>query len=162
MSKQINKKYKRQNKYENLMEQAEVVAKRSHDSETQVGALLVSKSSGAVLSQGYNGFCRGVDDEELPNKRPEKHLYVTHAEMNLLMNCCRHGISTNNCYVVCTLSPCVNCMRALYQAGISEIIVKKKYKDFDTLLKMKDLQITESRILNTKFIKLTYSPRKSK
>jgi dCMP deaminase len=151
----------RQDRYLNLMELAEVIAKRSHDSETQVGALLVSNKTGAILASGYNGFVRGADDNSLPNTRPDKYKFIIHAEMNLLCNCARHGISTDDCFVVCTLSPCVNCMRALYQAGISRVVVRKKYHDFSELLKMGDLSIVERIIPETSLIELNYNNEKS-
>jgi len=46
---------------------------------------------------------------------------MVHAEQNLICNCARHGISMNNCVIVCTMSPCVQCMRFLWQCGITKI-----------------------------------------
>ena len=127
------------------MERAEVVAKGSHDSETKVGAVLVKNDSGAVIADGCNGFVRGAPDAILPTTRPDKYKYIVHAESNLIANCVRHGIAANNCMLVCTMSPCVTCMRLLYQSGITKIIVKEKYRDFHELVLMDDIYICEKR-----------------
>ena len=124
---------------ENYYKQALVVAEMSPDAETQVGALIINSKTGAVLGSGFNGFIRGAADDSLPKTRPDKYPYMIHAETNALYNCVRHGISTNECFVFSTLSPCVNCCRALYQSGIKKIIFKDKYRDFDTQAKMLDM-----------------------
>lgn len=128
-------------KLSNLFEQARIVAKNSHDAETNVGALLVDSNSGAVISSGYNGFVRGADDDKLPNTRPNKYAYIIHAEQNLLLNCARHGIRTEGCFMVVTLSPCAQCMRMAWQSGINTIYFDDEYRDFQDQLKMKDLKV---------------------
>jgi dCMP deaminase len=116
-------------------------ASASPDPSTKVGALLIHGESGAVIADGFNGFIRKANDERLPTTRPEKYDYIIHAETNLLCNAVRHGISTNNCVVYCTISPCIKCMRMLYQAGITEIYVKGFYSDFDRCSAMLDLSL---------------------
>jgi dCMP deaminase len=85
---------------------------------------------------------------------------MVHAEENLIANCAKHGISTDNCMVVLTMSPCVRCMRLLYQAGIKQVVVKNKYRDFEDIKQMADLEIKET---NTPegYFKLEYVPRKA-
>lgn len=118
------------------------VAEDSPDTSTKVGAVLVHGESGAVIADGFNGFIRGAPDSKLPMTRPEKYDYIIHAEMNLICNAVRHGISTDKCLVFCTISPCVKCMRALYQAGISEVYVKGFYTDFEKCSSMLDLSLS--------------------
>lgn len=132
-------------------------AECSPDTSTKVGALLIHGESGAVLADGYNGFCRGAPDDKLPTTRPEKYDYIIHAETNLLCNAVRHGISTNNCVVFCTISPCIKCMRMLWQAGISEVYVKGFYSDFETCAGMKDLNLEVTSI--AEFVKITIKPK---
>lgn len=145
----------RQSKNQNFMEMAEIVAKRSHDAETKVGSVLVSNRDGSVLGTGYNGFVRGVDDSSLPTTRPDKYNYMVHSETNLICNIAKNGGTTNDSTLFCTMSPCVNCMRMLCQAGITVVICKEKYRDFDSLLQMKDLRIEESKTPEGYF-KLSY------
>ncbi len=123
------------------MELAETIAKRSHDAETKVGAVLINNTSGAIIATGYNGFVRGADDSLLPNTRPDKYEYILHAEQNLIANSARHGISMDNCSLVCTLSPCKLCMRLLLNCGITKVIAKDLYKDFNDILQMQDIKV---------------------
>lgn len=131
----------RPTKIQNYMELAETIAKRSHDAETKVGAILVNNSSGAIVATGFNGFVRGANDNVLPNTRPEKYEYIVHAEQNLICNCAHEGISMNNCSLICTLSPCKLCMRMLLNCGITKVISKNLYKDFDEIKEMRDIQV---------------------
>lgn len=123
------------------MNMAEVAASRSHDAETKVGSILVKKDSGAIIATGCNGFVRGAKDEILPSTRPNKYDYIVHSEMNLIANCARHGIATEGCFVVCTLTPCKSCMRILWQSGIKSVICKNEYKDFAEIQNMQDLKL---------------------
>lgn len=129
----------RQDKISNYMEIAEVVAKRSHDTERQVGAVLIKKQTGAIIATGYNGFIRNTNDGILPTTKPDKYPYIIHAEVNLISNCAKHGISTDECFIVQTLSPCIHCMRVLWQCGVRTIYFKEKYRDFLLSLKMDDI-----------------------
>lgn len=149
----------RPSKLATYMATAEIIAQRSHDDETQVGGVLVSKQTDSVIAQAFNGFIRGANDELLPNTRPDKYKFIQHCELNLICHCARLGISTDNCYLVCTMSPCSSCTRMLFQAGITEVICKEKYKDFEDLIKMKDLEIE---ICETPegFFHLLYSARR--
>ena len=135
----------RPTKLQNYMEIAETVAKRSHDAETQVGALLVNNKSGAIIATGYNGFIKGAVDSVLPNTRPDKYEYILHAEMNLLTNCARHGISMDDCFLVCTLSPCKLCMRLMINSGVERVICKELYRDWHEIIGMKDVAVAMSK-----------------
>ncbi len=134
----------RPSKLQTYMDVAEAVSKRSHDAETQVGSVLVNNKTGAIMATGCNGFVRGADDSKLPTTRPDKYPYIVHSEQNLIANCARHGISMEDTTLVCTLTPCVNCMRILWQCGITRVIAKQKYRDFDGVCKMADIRIDVS------------------
>jgi dCMP deaminase len=133
----------RPTKIQNFMKIAEVVSERSHDSETKVGSVLVKEATQTLVSTGFNGFIPGAPDHILPNTRPDKYEYVMHSEQNLISNCAKNGISTDGCYVVCTMSPCVRCTRMLVTSGIRRVIARNLYKDFITeVLPMKDLNVS--------------------
>ncbi|RLD02367.1 MAG: hypothetical protein DRI65_14975 [Chloroflexota bacterium] len=129
---------KKLDKYSN---RAKSIAEESHDIDTQVASLLINIGSGAVIADGFNGYVRGAPDNDLPKTRPDKYEYVVHAEINMICNAARHGISTNNCIVYVSISPCVQCMRMLYQAGIEHVYFKKKYHDFDKSIQMGDMSV---------------------
>lgn len=136
----------KQKKLDNLFKQAYVIAENSPDLQTQVGSLLVRKSDGAIISSGYNGFIRGAADKYIPNTRPEKHKYILHSEKNLIYHCARNGISMRDCFVVVTLSPCVECMKALFQSGVDTIYFETKYYDFSNQLNRLDFKINLTKI----------------
>lgn len=129
-------------KHEMYMQMAKTAARRSHDAETQVGAVLVNNKTGAVIATGCNGFVRGANDDNLPNTRPEKYKYMVHAEQNLIANCARHGISMDNCTLYCTMSPCVVCMRLLWQCGITSIVAENLYRDVEEIKAMRDIRLS--------------------
>ena len=63
---------------------------RSKDPNSQVGACIVSEDN-KILSMGYNGFPKGCSDDEFPWAREgepldTKYLYVTHSELNAILN----------------------------------------------------------------------------
>lgn len=131
----------------------------SPDPSTKVGALLIHPESGAVIADGFNGFIRGAEDEKIPTTRPEKYDYIIHAETNLICNAVRHGISTNNCVIYCTISPCIKCMRMLYQAGIKEVYVKGFYSDFEQCSSMLDLSLSVT--TQGEFSKIEIKPKRT-
>lgn len=100
-------------------------SQRSHDPQTKCGCVLVRDKT--ILSAGYNGFIRDVNDEVLPNTRPYKYHYMIHAEQNAIFNCTRHGISTLGATAYITSIPCTDCLQYMYQCGIISVI----YSDFN-------------------------------
>jgi len=134
----------RPTKVQNYMDIAETIAKRSHDAETKVGAILIKNDSGAIIATGFNGFVRNAPDSILPKTRPDKYEYIIHAEQNLICNSAKEGISMNGCSLVCTLSPCKLCMRMLLNCGITKVIAKDLYKDFNEILQMRDIGVEVS------------------
>ena len=142
---------------ENYCKQAFAVAELSPDAEKKVGAILINKLTGAVLANGYNGFIRGAADDKLPKTRPDKYEFIIHAEANLINNCARHGIRTEDCFVFCTLSPCLNCTRTLFQSGIDTVVFKDEYRGFKDQQDAKDLFYERHQI--GEFTVLTVRPR---
>jgi len=138
---------KRISKSQYYMSLVNVVKLRSHDAETQAGAVLIKKDTGAVIATGFNGFVRGANDAALPNTRPEKYKHIIHAEENLIAHCARHGISMSGCEIYINFAPCEHCARLLWQCGIDTIIIEstdatpsfKKY--FEAMTTMKDIAV---------------------
>ena len=97
---------------------------RSKDPSTQVGACIVSEDN-KILSMGYNGFPLGCSDDEFPWAREGdpldcKYLYVSHAEMNAILN--YRGGSLEGAKVYVSLFPCNECAKAIIQAGIKTVV----------------------------------------
>lgn len=102
------------------------LAAKSKDRSTKVGAIALDDDYD-ILSTGYNGFPRGVnDDVELRHERPTKYLYTSHAEENLVAQAARKGASLKGSTVLVTsLFPCTTCSRLLIQAGVKRIIAPR-------------------------------------
>jgi dCMP deaminase len=113
-------------KLETYMKIAHAVKEMSSDDETQVGAVMLS-SENRIIASSFNGFLRGADDNALPRTRPGKYEFIQHAERNLLYNCAYEGIRTKDTTIICTLSPCLDCLRACYQSGVKTIIFDRLY-----------------------------------
>ena len=107
-------------------------AMRSKDSNSQVGACIVSPEN-KILSLGYNGMPIGCNDDDMPWEREgdpleTKYMYVCHAELNAILNSAYSNLKGARVYV--TLFPCNECAKAIIQSGIKEIIYySDKYHD---------------------------------
>ncbi len=107
-----------------FMEMATLVASKSKDRSTKVGCVIVGPNN-EVRSTGYNGFCRGVDDEnDDRHERPEKYLWTEHAERNAIFNAARNGIRMEDCTAYTTMFPCADCARSFIQSGIRRIVTR--------------------------------------
>jgi dCMP deaminase len=104
---------------EYFMTLALVASLKSKDKSTQVGAVIVDNKKRKVVSSGYNGFPRYVDDDKIPQTRPEKYKYVVHAELNAILHAERN---LDNCTLYVTVFPCSECMKAVIQSGIKQVI----------------------------------------
>ena len=97
----------------------------SKDQSTKVGALIVGPA-GEVRGTGYNGAPRGSEaDEDNRMQRPEKLFWVEHAERNSIYNAARCGTPTDGCSMIVTHPPCMDCARAIVQAGIRRVVTRE-------------------------------------
>lgn len=115
------------------------VAAWSKDPSTKVGAVAVDPVSRAVLSTGYNGLPRGVEDHCSRMQRPGKYLWTAHAEENLVAHAARHTLKGATVYV--THLCCASCTRMLINAGVNKIIcgpglTNMDYENFEVARKM--------------------------
>jgi len=101
-----------------------IVAQRSHDVETQCGCVITDKNN-IILGTGYNGFCKGLLDNDLPTTRPAKYPYMRHSEINCLDNCSKRPEDGSIAYI--TTVPCFNCLQALWQNNVWEIYYTNLY-----------------------------------
>lgn len=103
-----------------------MTSSRSKDPDRKVGAVIVSKDN-RILSTGYNGAPTGISDEEIPwCKEGEflqtKYPYVVHAELNAISGYNNDKSLLKGAKIYTTLFPCNECMKAIIQSGITEII----------------------------------------
>ena len=106
-----------------FLSKAEFNSQKSKDPSTRVGAVIVGRKN-RVISDGYNGFARGVKDSaERLNDRETKLKYVVHAELNAI-------IFAQQDLKDCTLytwpfQPCSRCASAIIQSGITRVVYPK-------------------------------------
>ena len=103
-----------------------VVASRSKDPNTQIGCVIIGPNH-EIRSTGYNSFPRGIRDD-VPERlvRPTKYLWIEHAERNAICNAARAGTATEGCTIFVEIMPCMDCARAVVQAGIVEVVVSSE------------------------------------
>ena len=110
-----------------FMRAAIAASLRSKDPNTQVGAC-IADTNNRILSVGYNGTPRGLDDDDFPwdvsyeDPIRDKHNYVIHAEANAILNYRGSLKDLDGARVYVTLFPCHECAKTLVQAGIGEVI----------------------------------------
>ena len=125
MSTQPSKKWNQR-----YMAMAKEVADWSKDPNTKVGAVAVG-DKGQILSQGYNGFPRGIlDTQDRLSDRETKYKYVVHAEMNVIYNATYSGVSLDGSKLyVYGLPVCSECAKGIIQVGIKEVYVAQECID---------------------------------
>ena len=103
---------------------AQLIATWSKDRGRKVGAVIVGPDN-EVRSTGFNGIPRGVNDdveERHDAASGEKYLWVSHAERNAIYNAALLGVSTKGCTIYVPWYPCIECAKAIVQAGIGRIV----------------------------------------
>ena len=109
---------------EYFMGVSKLAGMRSKDPNTQVGACIVSHDNN-ILSMDYNGFPKGCSDDDFPWEREgdfgeTKYAYVTHSELNAILNYRGGSLEGTKLYV--SLFPCNECAKAIIQAGIKTVV----------------------------------------
>jgi dCMP deaminase len=123
------------NKINHYLNVAKTMAERSPCSRRKFGAILVKNDT--IISTGYNGSPRGtfncgedvkclkdVHNEE--HYKSYEHCPAIHAEMNVVINAARSGISTIDStlflsgYENYSERPCILCRRFIIQAGVAD------------------------------------------
>jgi len=132
------------------MDWAARCAQLSHAVRLQVGAVIVKDDS--VISYGYNGMPAGWDnnceDEIIDDTlivtlktKPE----VLHAESNAVAKLARSANSGSGADIFVTHSPCLDCAKLIYQAGIRRVWFNNAYRDDSGIdfLKKSGVEVTQ-------------------
>jgi dCMP deaminase len=134
-------------KFVNLyMDWAERVADLSHARRLHVGAVIVKDDT--VISYGYNGMPAGWDNNcEHTVLNPDgtnelkTNLEVLHAESNAIAKLAKNHNSGLDASIFVTHSPCLECAKLIYQAGIKNVYYRTHYRSNDGLDFLKKCQI---------------------
>lgn len=125
------------------MKAAENYAQLSSAKRAQVGCVIVKDNR--IISIGYNGMPSGWDNEceyWLPKEgvtfdvnpqdieiycdsftKPE----VLHAETNAIAKVAKSSESCEGATAYCTMMPCLDCAKLIYQSGISRVVYRDDY-----------------------------------
>ena len=97
---------------------------------------ILSMERKKMIKVGYNGLPWGCEDDQFPWAAREgdlydtKYPYVVHAELNAILNSISH---LQGCTIYVSLFPCHECVKAIIQSGIKEIIYEDdKYNGTDS------------------------------
>ena len=118
---------KKQQKYDlAYLAMAKRWSELSHCTRKKVGALIVKDRM--IISDGYNGTPTGFEN---PCEDEENYTkwYVLHAEANAILKVASSTQSCKGATLYLTLSPCCECSKLVYQAGIKRLVYDKAYKD---------------------------------
>lgn len=120
---------------------AKIIAQRSYDPRTKVGAIIVTEDNTQVLAVGYNGGVRGGSNE-VDSLEPGKSGLI-HAEVNALIKMDYNNPKKKKMYL--TLSPCESCAKLILNSNINEVFYLEDYRDSSglNLLKKFDLPVTK-------------------
>jgi dCMP deaminase len=103
----------------------------SKDESTKVAAMIIGREGHEIRSSGYNGMPRGCrDDVPARQERPEKYFWYEHAERNAIYNAARVGTQLSGSLLLVTMYPCMDCARAIVQAGIEEVVTFNPSTEF--------------------------------
>ena len=102
-----------------FLDMAKLVSTWSKDPSTRVGAVIVDPSN-RLVSVGYNGFPKGVTDNERLLDRDKKYDIIVHAEVNAIL-------FSNRTLKGCTMytwpfQPCPRCAGLIIQSGIRRVV----------------------------------------
>lgn len=118
------------------MRMAEECSRMSRAVRLQVGALIVKNNN--IISFSWNGTPSGWDnncEDTILNEHGNHELKtkpeVLHAEMNSLMKLAKSSYSGEDAAMFITHSPCLECAKGIYQAGIREVFYKNEYRSKD-------------------------------
>jgi len=109
-----------------FLELAELVSSWSKDPSTKVGAVIVDDKN-IIVSVGFNGFPKGINDNERLHNRNSKYQIIIHAENNALMFAKR---PLDNCTLYTyPFMPCPRCAGMIIQSGIKRVVSYKNTID---------------------------------
>ncbi len=107
---------------------AYAVSERSTCDRAFVGCVLVLDKR--ILTTGFNGSPTGQPHcDEVGHLLVDGHCVRTiHAETNAIIQAALHGVSTRGCTCYVTHFPCIQCTKALINAGVNRLVYHQPYR----------------------------------
>jgi deoxycytidylate deaminase len=93
----------------------------NHANDTRLGPILFRYLQGGGIPQQGSQHADRLRDHWAKPRNPLHRLQ--HAERNAICNAARAGTATEGCTIFVEIMPCMDCARAVVQAGIIEVVV---------------------------------------
>ena len=118
------------------MKAADNYSQLSSARRAKVGCVIVKDNR--IISIGYNGMpsgwdncCEdyhtmiGEDGERIIESKTKPE--VLHAETNAIAKVARSSENCEDATIYCTMMPCLDCAKLIYQAGIRRVVYRDEY-----------------------------------
>jgi len=109
-----------------FMKVAYIFSELSKAKRLKVGAIAVKDDR--ILSIGYNGTPSGFDNS-CEDENGNTKIEVLHAEANCIAKLAKSNESSEGAIIFVTHSPCIECAKQIYVAGIKEVYYDIEYID---------------------------------
>jgi dCMP deaminase len=109
-----------------FMKVAYIFSELSKAKRLKVGAIAVKDDR--ILSIGYNGTPSGFDNS-CEDENGNTKIEVLHAEANCIAKLAKSNESSEGAIIFVTHSPCIECAKQIYVAGIKEVYYDIEYRD---------------------------------
>src|SRR5262249_27716898 len=121
---QRRKKMHRLSKLELFMRMAELIAERTTCVRMGVGCIITDLSFTQVLSMGYNGAARGLNNGCVSPLAGQ--CGCVHAEANALV---KSNYTITDQQMFCTHMPCRNCAQLIVNSNVTRLFYRNDYRD---------------------------------
>jgi len=98
------------------MQAALAASRASPNRVRQVGAVLLLRDGTEIAA--CNTFPSGVRDLEERHAGDGRFVWMEHAERHAIFEAARRGLATAGGHITSTFFPCIDCARAIVEAGI--------------------------------------------
>lgn len=111
-----------------FMQMAQVVSKRASCQRLRVGVVITNQDGTKVVSMGYNGNARGLENN-CDSNEPGRCGCI-HAEVNALIKA-PYGVEHLTLYT--TASPCLACAKLILNSSVTRVVYGAEYRLTDGL-----------------------------
>ena len=137
---------------------AHVIKERSNCIRMNVGAVIVQGKH--IIATGYNGTPAGItncseggcercqqrQNNELKENERKDLCICAHAEQNAILQSAYNGAPTKGALLYSTVEPCLQCAKAIINAGISRVVYEEEHHGGVGLDLLKKAQVAVTKI----------------
>ncbi len=106
------------------LEQCQKRSFMSHDQRTKIGCVIVGPEN-EERSSGSNQFPSDAARSKAGTGPNAKYKWIEHAERNAIYAAAMKGARTEGCTLFTSLPPCIDCAKAIIQAGINQVVISQ-------------------------------------